>query len=220
MTALAYPLSLAEFMDRLLISSAPFDLPEQVEIAGTAGGEILKSEIAARLWTGSVRLGRMTAEEARPIRARINLLRSAGASFLAYDPKRAFPAGDPGGTILGAATPVIDTLDADARLIALGGLPVGYVLAAGDMLSFQYGTNPVRYALHEVVEDSATADGTGVTPLFEVRPAIRPGAVTGTAVALTWAHCKATLVPGEIEVGTTRRTITEGVAFRFIQTLR
>lgn len=217
---LAYPLARETFFDVLPIASMNLHLPEAVALARTAGGEQLPAELGERLWTGQVTLGPLLrAETGRP-EVLIDLLRGAGRSFLVYDRRRPAPLSDPAGAILGAAAPVIDTLGADTRELRVGGLPVGYQLSAGDYLSFSYGSAPLRYALHRVVDPTVTAAAGGLTPFFEVTPYIRPGAVTGAAVTLLRAYCKAQLIFGSVAPMEGRHTLFEGQSFGFMQTLR
>lgn len=220
MTAAVFPLPLAAFQDRLLLTDTVFDLPEQVAISGTGGGEILSARVGPDLWTGELVFGRILTEELRLQRALVNLVRNGGA-FMITDPKRRFPLADPGGLILGSAAPVIGALDAgDARLIGLAGLPAGYTLSSGDLLAFEYLSNPGRFALHEVSNGPVAANGAGATPLFEVRPHLRPGAVAGAPVSLRSPACKAIVVPGSVQPGRSRATVTDGLALRWLQTLR
>lgn len=216
--ALSYPLNRAQFMNVLPIAEMSFNLPEMVEQHRTASGEQLQADLGDRLWQGEIKLGRLTRSEAGAAKMMIDLLRQAGRSFLIYDATRIFPLLDPNGTILGASTPTIHTLGADSRELRITGLPATYTLSPGDYLSIIYGSAPARYGLHRVVS-SVTAVA-GLTPLFEVSPAIRPGAVTGAAVTLVRAYCKAVILPGSVSEGVTRRTITEGISFGFAQTLR
>ena len=88
------------------------------------------------------------------------------------------------------------------------------------MLSFTYGSGPTRYALHRIVSDTVVANGSGVTPLFEVVPHIRPGAATSTAVELIRPYCKAIIIPGSVQAGTARKSKVRGLSFEIIQTLR
>lgn len=221
MSALVFPLSLSQFIDRLLFRDIPFDLPEQVEISGTGGGQVLTARAGPDLWTGEITFGPILRDELREQKALINVVRARG-SFMVTDPARRFPWRDPDGTILGAATPVIGALDAgDARMIGLAGLPAGYALSTGDLLAFEYLSNPVRFALHEISQGPVLADGLGATPLFEVRPHIRPGVITGAAVKLIDPACKAVVFPGSVQPGSsTRQMVTDGMALRWIQTLR
>ncbi len=49
-------------------------------------------------------------------------------------------------------------------------------------------------------------------------PPIDPGAITGAAVTLVGASCKALIMPDSLQKGTSAKTITEGTVFQFIQT--
>lgn len=217
---LTYPLPLATFADSLLVAQNSFTLPEQVQMSRTAGGEQLSSDVGERLWTGKIALGRMTRAEAGRPEVLIDLIRQTGRSFLMYDRYRSNPLLDPLGTILGAATVTILALAGDARELSLTGLPVGYTLSAGDYLSFAYGTSPVRQALHRVVNPTVVANGLGQTALFEVTPAIRSGAAVAAPVQLKKAFCKAVAVYGSIEEAQRYSTMTEGLAFSWVQSLR
>ena len=218
---LSYPLSREVLFDTLPVASVAFELPENVELAATRGGEQLAAEAGERLWQGEVAIGRLTkAETGRP-EVLVDLLRAPGRSFMAYDRTRARPLLDPTGAILGAATPSILALNgSDARELRLQGLPAGYVLSAGDYLSFAYGSSPVRQALHRIVDTAVTANGSGETPFFEVVPHIRPGAAVAAAVELNRPWCKAVLVFGTVTPMRGTRTIFDGLGFRFVQTLR
>lgn len=217
--ALTFPLARETFFDLLPVQRSTFDCPEQVEIARTGGGEILPADFGPRLWSGEVMLGRLMRAEAAPIQALLSVLRGAGASFLAYDIATPAPQADPDGSGLSGVTPLILALPPDARELRLTGLPVGYVLTAGDYLGFSYGSAPVRRALHRVVS-GVVADGTGQTVAFEVTPPLRPGAAVGAVVSLINPVCKARLIPGSVNPGTVARFHVEGISFQFIQTLR
>lgn len=213
--ALTFPLTIAQFFNLLPIEQITFDSPEQNEISQTGKGEMMVAELAPMLWAGEVRLGPMTNTESASLETLLDVLRPAGRTFYAYDPRRRFPIADPTGSILGAANPVIATLP-NTREMTISGLPANYVLTAGDYLAFTY--NGTRRALHRMVT-SATASAGGVTPVFEVTPAIRAGAAVAAAVTLIRPSCKALLMPGSVSKGTSRQLITRDVTFRFQQTL-
>lgn len=213
----SFPLSLATFMDQLLIAEVAFYPPVQVEIAQTAGGEVLTHELGPQLWRGRITLDAMQDIEARDPEVLLDLLTPSGRFFWAYDSRRPCPLNDPTGSILGAATPTIDSLP-NWRELTLAGLPAAYQLRRGDYLAFDYGS-PSRRALHRVATSTVTANGAGVTPVFEVIPPIRSGALVGAAVTLVKAACKARLLPGQVDHGSTRSAVTEGMSFQFIQTL-
>lgn len=216
--AMTFPLSAAEFFSGLPISEITFHNPSNLTVDETAGGEALMAELGARLWKGHITLGKMLASEAQTPDVLLDVLDGVGRTFWAYDTRRPAPFADPGGLILGTATPTIASLP-NAREMTLSGLPSGYVLTRGDYLAFDYGT-PTRRALHRVASAIVVASTAGVTPVFEVSTMIRSGATVGAAVSLVKASCKAFILPGQLERGTTRRTVTEGMAFGFSQTLR
>jgi hypothetical protein len=99
--------------------------------------------------------------------------------------------------------------------MTISALPANYVLSIGDYVAFNYGT---RRALHRLVS-AATASAGGLTPVFEVTPAIRTGAAVSTAVTLIRPSCKAVLLPGSVSRGVSRQLITRDASFRFRQTL-
>ncbi len=219
MTALTFPLSLAQFYDKLKVSSVTFDLPERLEVSGLASGEVLSADLGPMLWKGEVTLGALTRAEIAEVTALVNLLRAPGRSFFAYDTVKAYPQLDPTGSILGASAPTIHTLDANNREMRIQALPNGYTLKAGDYLSFAYSSSPTRYALHMLVTDAVAAVG-GITPLFEVVPPIRPGAAVSAAITLKKPNCKAIILPGSVQPGSTQRGINRGFGFSITQTLR
>jgi len=141
-----------------------------------------------------------------------------GATFLCNDPRQIGPASDPTGSILGSRTVTVHSVASNLRELRLTGLPSGYVLSAGDMLGFQYGSNPVRYALHRIAVDGTASSG-GLTPFIEIVPNLRPGAVAGLMVSLIRPACKARLMP-EPNYGSGRQALSRGASFDFIQTLR
>ncbi len=218
MTALTFPLPLSQFFDILPIATARFEPTEAIEISETADGVVLPADLGEALWQGEFGLAELSHDEALDIVPLINILRRAGGSFMASDPRRPWPRRDPGGVALAGHAPKLLAVGADPRLIRLSHLPAGYQLSRGDLLGFAYGTAPVRHALHEVV-GPVTATGSGETLPFEVTPPVRPGAVPGVAIQLIDAACKAVLVPGSANTGTAGDDITSEMQIRWMQTL-
>lgn len=219
MALLTFPLSLAAFFDLLPIGAFRMAPQEAVEVSETASGEVLPADIGTSLWTGEIDLSLVTHAEAGDVSPLINLLRRPSTSFLCSDPTRPWPRLDPNGTILGAATPQILAVGASMRELSFSGLPAAYALSRGDRVSFTYASSPTRYALHELVA-GAVANGAGQTGLIEVTPPIRPGAATGAAVQFVWPRLKARLIPGSVDLGQSRETITDSMKFGWTQTLR
>lgn len=219
--ALAFPLALNQFWDLLPVERATFDLPETMEISRTRSGEVLMAEKAARLWTGEIGLGLMSRSEVALVRPLINLLRSSAGSFLVASKEAMLPQRDPTGALLGAAAANVKLASVTAREITLGGLPVGYTLSRDDLIAWTYGTNPVRYAVHQVVSHTVSAGSNGITGLIEVVPPVRAGTAVDTPAFLQKPACKAIILPDNFQAGTTRRGgWVEGMSFRWQQTFR
>jgi len=181
-------------------------------------GTVISASLGASLWTGTIRLAQANHPRHAQMEAMLALMDQPGASFLCHDPRYVGPASDPTGSILGSRTVTIHTVASNMRELRITGLPSGYVLSSGDMLAFQYGSSPVRHALHRIVV-GGTASGTGLSPLLELVPNLRAGAVAGLVVSLIRPACKARLLP-EPTYGSGRQALSRGASFTFIQTLR
>jgi hypothetical protein len=216
--ALSYPLSFDQFLGLLRVEEVTFRLSHPQEHTRLGDGTIISASLGAALWTGSIRLAQANHPRHAQMEALIALMDQPGATFLCHDPRQIGPAFDPTGSILGSRTVTIHSVAANMRELRLTGLPSGYVLSPGDMLGFEYGSNPVRHALHRSVV-GGTASSTGLTPMLEVVPNLRPGNVSGLTVSLIRPACKARLLPGPA-YGSGRQANSRGASFDFIQTLR
>ncbi|MCV2876347.1 hypothetical protein OE810_08750 [Rhodobacteraceae bacterium XHP0102] len=216
--ALTYPLSYAQFLGALRVEEVTFRLSHPQEHTRLGDGTVISASLGASLWTGTIRLAQANHPRHGQMEALIALMDQPGATFLCHDPRYLGPAGDPTGAILGSRTVTIHSVASNMRELRLTGLPSGYVLSAGDMLGFPYGSNPVRYALHRMVLGGA-ASSLGSTPMLEVIPNLRPGAVAGLTVSLIRPACKARLLPAPT-YGSGRQALSRGASFDFIQTLR
>ncbi len=215
---LAFPLSLAQFLDGLPIRDFSCAPVGGVETDRTRGGQQISGALGAPLWRGSVAMGDLTADEAAFVRAGLGVLGQAGASFIARDIRLPGPALDPDGSVLGAAAPVLAGQAASSGAdLRIGGLPAGYQLKAGDRLGFLNG-GVRRY--HELAED-ALADGTGLTPLVAVLPVLAEGWTDGTSVTLIAPTFLAEIDHGsQTPVAKTGGTLWRGGDFSFTQTLK
>lgn len=213
--AASYPIPLADFLDGLPIRSVVFDLADKRGTTGLGSGEIQDYEIAPRLWTGTVTVGANRTHTIRQVAAKVRRLQGVGATFLVSDQSALTPYS---GDALGGSTPTVHTLDSNNRDLRVQGLPAGYTLQLGDLLTIVQSNH---LALHQVMTGTVTADGTGLTPLFEVTPHIRPGAAVGDAVKLAPAYCKAMIVPSSVKPAQHNPgKVSGGVQFDFVQVLR
>jgi hypothetical protein len=216
--ALTYPLSYTQFLGALRVEEVTFQLSHPQEHTRLGDGTVISASLGASLWTGSIRLAQANHPRHAEMEALIGLMDQPGATFLCHDPRQIGPASDPTGSILGSRSVTIHSLASNMRELRLTGLPSGYALSAGDMLGFQYGSNPVRHALHRVVI-GGTASSSGLTPMLELVPNLRPGAAAGLTVSLIRPACTAQLLP-EPSYGSGRQALSRGASFDFIQTLR
>lgn len=217
--ALTFPLSVADFADKLKIQSVEWKLQRYDELSGLGTGAVLSAQLAPPRWTAKVNLAPMLNGEAFQVQALIEVL-DPMASFYLYAPQQPYPQSDPDGSILGASTPAVRTVGSDNKSFSLKGLPVGYVISVGDMIAFDYGSNPTRRALHRVMETQVATAG-GNTVLFEVRPHLRPGIAIDLPVTLIKPAAKMLIVPGSFSPGTSIGTsglkIASGMAFEAVQ---
>lgn len=216
--ALTFPLVSADFMDKLPISEARFEAPTQREITGLGGGEILSAELAPPLWQGVFPLRPLPISAAAEIVALLSALEVPGRAFFAYNPDRAGPLSDSDGSVVAGYSPVISAWDSAAGTVDLGGLPDGYVISAGDMVGWSYGSSPTRYALHRFLEGATVA--AGQTGALQVYPHIRGSIAANAPATLRKPACKAVVVPGSTDFGTTRGRTVYGIEFRWRQSLR
>lgn len=214
-----FPMPLDVFFDGLPIQSFVADLGEAMEHNRTGGGEIVSADLGPRLMKLDCVIRKGDYVEIERVMAKLDVLRYAGRSLIVHAMPITAPQYDPDGSILGVSAITLTDVAVNNRVIELSGFPEGYKLQYGDFLSFTYGSNPIRYAIHKVVNE-AEADEDGVMAGLEVVDFIRPGFALDTAVTLIKPRFKAVLVPGSTEKGSSGSMFTDGIKFSLIQTLR
>ena len=83
-------------------------------------------------------------------------------------------------------------------------------------MHIDYGTLSRRVLMQAA--EGATANGSGVTGVFEVRPQLRPGITAGLAVTLKKPAAKVKIVPGSLRIETVT-TLLSQLRFTARQTL-
>lgn len=164
------------------------------QTSGQAGGQIRVANVRAPLWHLSLTCPAIDRDDADAIHAVIGGMGGSVGTFFAYDLRRAGPKADPTGSVLGSSTVQINSLGSDGISLSLKGLPNGYVLTRGDYVGFVYSST--KRALHQIVDASVTANGSGVTAAFQVHPAIRQGAANNNAVTLVRPVAEFRIMPG------------------------
>lgn len=212
---LTFPLATAQFADLFSVESAAFNLRRFEEMALAGSGEWLTAKLAPDLWSAELRSTALGHAEAGLLRGRLAALGSTEAFYL-HDPARPWPQADPEGTIYGASTPVVASVNADRKRLAISGLPANYVITDGDMMAISYDSGS-RRALVQALETIA-ANGSGTTAQFEVRPLLRPAIAGGDGVSMAKPAMKARIVPGSDRIETVSAT-TSRVIVSAMQTL-
>ena len=215
--ALTFPLALNQFFNGLPISQGSPELLDAYQISETAGGEMLSAAIGNRLWQLEVAIATRSYAEGEQIKAKLDVLRYPGRSLLVHSFPLIAPQADPKGVQLGSAIPRIQSVASNNREITISGLPIGYVLTPGDFLSFTYGSNPTRYAMHQIAV-GGTANSGGVVTV-EISYFVASGWSANAAITLIKPVFKAVLKPGAA-MGTSGATRTDGIKFTLIQTFR
>lgn len=187
--AITYPRTELHSLTKL---NTRFILRDRQEISRTAGGLTRVKALGPALWTGEFQTAPLVGAEARALLAWLDSLDGGAQTFTAYDVRHQFPASDPTGSH--ADTVQISGISGGA--IAMKGLPAGFVLTVGDWLSFATSTGR---ALHRVAE-TGTANGSGVTNVFAVRPVIRGNPAPNTPVTLKQPRALWMMDPGSLRV--------------------
>ncbi|MFN6950988.1 MAG: hypothetical protein ACK4NE_00130 [Albidovulum sp.] len=196
--AITYPIDLlTEFPGWASLSLTYGD-----ETSGQAGGQVRVKRLRSPLWMMQAQTKRLKPSEFRAWMAKIESLENGYKTFLGYDFSGKFPILYPngtwptGGSFLGTEA-AIHTVSSLISL-RLKQLPAAYVVSVGDFVAFTDGGSPIgSYSLHQAVE-TVTADGSGVTSAFEVRPPIRQGAAPDQPVSVKAASCLMAIVPGSV----------------------
>lgn len=214
---LTFPLPVADFWERLKVTTAaPWRLTDIAVSSRTDDGQSFQSTRGVPLWTSPVVLAARPNRDARAIQTRIEVMARNGETFLAYDVTAPGPRLDPDGAILGAASPAVAGVTVpNAFTTRVSGLPAGYVLSAGDMLSIL--TASGRRNLARVVDDTVTADGAGLTPVFQIEPGRFAEGDVGNSVTLIKPLAKFKIEPGSFDPGTQDGVNTLGAGFQVTQ---
>lgn len=190
---ITYPLPAANFFDLLKLQDCMMMVQPVQESSQLARGDYLVKDLGPSLWVATFRTISMTADDAMDVQAMIESLRGSLMTFHAYNVRRPFPKSDPTGSIIGANVVQVNAISSDRRSLQVKGLTAGYVLTRGDCVAVTYGLQR-SVAYHRVLETN-TADGTGLSPFFDVEPAIRQGMAANDVVTLKKPTVQMCLVP-------------------------
>lgn len=178
-------------------ASVKFGPSSGQELSRQGDGTILAKNLRDPLWMAELTSVQMDLDAFNDAVALIEALDGSIGTFYVWNAARAYPRLDPTGAILGAASVTIDALETSPFNLTLTGLPPLYDLSRGDMLSFDFGNDPVHRALHRIVT-GGEADTSGDVDLT-VFPQLRIGVTTALPVTLKKAAMEARLIPGSFE---------------------
>ncbi|TDT94552.1 hypothetical protein DFO45_2302 [Azorhizobium sp. AG788] len=195
--------------------------PSRVQVTSRArGGLVQGAETGRTLWSVQGQTPELNEDEFEEMQAFFDSLRGVLNTFMLYDPARIRPRAYPGSGWAGVTRAMGGAFDGTAFLslasaysLSLTGLPLGYRIMAGDMLSWAWGSSRT---LHRAVE-TVTASGGGVT--VQVEPDIPPGSAVGATVKLEAADAVFKLT-GELPQPRRRTVGGEPISFSAIQVLR
>lgn len=191
--------------------SVDFDLLWRQEQSRTAGGQTIVKDLGSPLWQATYQSRSMRPNELDQWRARFKLLENGLNQFYGRPMSRCYPIAYPNGTGIGTVTSLqIDTIATSRKAIRIKNLPAGYTGKVGDYIQIRTGD------LHQVMEDF-TANGSGLSPQFEIRPHLWPLTAINDAVAVVQPACLMTLVPGSLSTTTELATGRGSVTFQAME---
>ncbi len=193
--ALTFPLDIADWP-----GTNVFDLLWRKEISRQASGATRVKDMGTPLWRATY-----TSREMKPSvldywYARLLSTDGGEKTFKGSPSFRSFPilypnGSWPTGASFDGASAIVHTVGASNKSLKLDLLPVGYTLSVGDFISVNYSAD--KYQLFQVME-AATADGTGTTSEFEVRPHLPVGLAVNDVVSVKRPFCLMTIDQGTL----------------------
>jgi hypothetical protein len=189
-----------------------FMLMSRQEISGQANGVLRGKDLGSALWTASYTTIELLNADAIAFEAALNSLDGLTNAFEAGDLRNRYPRNYPTGSFTDSG--VLATVGSNNKSLSISGLPANFVISAGDYFHFTYSTSR---ALHQAVE-TVTASGAGLSPVFEVRPFIRPGYTISNAVTFKLPNGQFILQPNSIST-TLKSMVSSAVSFKAMQYL-
>lgn len=168
MAAISFPLTTLMSVVDYSADTEPARLMRRDEFSRQASGRTIGKAFGSALWLCSYVTKPLRNDEARAFEAMLDALDGVTQTFEACDLRGTMPIAYPTGACNDG---VLASVNANNKMLSLSGLAAGQIVSAGDFLSFDYSGNRAYHRAAQTV----TADGSGVTAQFEVRPHIRPG---------------------------------------------
>lgn len=209
--ALTYPLT--DITSFVPIAGQVFGPPvSRQEMSRLSSGTTIGKDFGSALWMPEFTTDVVDNDDAVAYEAKLASLDGVINAFAAGDLRRLYPRQYANGVF--NDTGVLHSVNANNRALSIASLDAGFVLSVGDYLAFDYGASR---ALHQVVE-AATANGSGLTSEFEVRPHIRPGFSLTAPITLKQPRAHFILVPGSVEAKS-NGPVSSVISFKAVQFL-
>lgn len=177
---------------RIAPTSFKFSLLYRQEYSRQASGVTIPKDMGRPLWMMEASTIVMPHHEALAFEAKMEMLDGGLGTFNAWDVRKPYPSAYPNGDF--PDTGKIATIGSNRKSLSLYNLPGSFALSIGDYLSFQ---GHGWASLHRIVQ-AVTANGSGVTAQFEIRPHLWFNVDVDTPVVLKRAFTIMSVEPGSI----------------------
>ncbi|MDJ1632671.1 hypothetical protein [Rhizobium rhizogenes] len=192
--------------------STDFDLLYRQEQSRSANGNTYVKDLGSPLWKATYQSRSLWPNELDYWRARLKALENGLQTFRAWPISRTYPIAYPRGSwptgVSFSGSGQVNSIS--GKSMSLKALPVGYVVSIGDFV--QVGNADLYQAL-----ESVTANASGITGSFEVRPYIWPTSLANTAAKLAKPSCVMSLVPDSLSSTATLSDGRGAVTFQAIE---
>lgn len=195
--SLSYPIDILQSFPGWTTS---FELMWRQEQSRQSNGVTRVKDFGEPLWSLKASTKSLSRRELDYWRARLDSLENGLNTFKGYPLSRFYPIAYPRGTwptglSFDGVSAQVHSIGGDNKSLALDHLPVGYVVSIGDMISINWTSG--KQSLHRVMEPG-TANGSGITGTFEVRPHLTLGVATTNVTSVKAPWCPMTVVPDSI----------------------
>lgn len=185
----SYPLTL---FSTYMIRTTRFQLVYRQTFSRTGDNKSTAVDRGYPVWVGSFESVPLEIDDCIDMEAMLNSLGGMNQLILCRDTRREYPRAYPTGSFTDAAS--ILAVDGDGIRLSLTGLPANFVLSRGDYFSMIYGSR--RYLLQAA--EAITADGSGVTGLFQTSPNPPYGLAPGQTIMLKLPAARMRVEPDTI----------------------
>lgn len=187
-----------------------FELYRRQETSRSVNGKTYVKDLGDPLWSAAYVSKNLRANALDRWRARLDALEDGLQTFIGRPLSRCRPQLYPGTTGGALSGVTVSSVSSTNKRLALDGLPANFKFLAGDMIEV------VNSGLYRLVEDR-TANSSGLTALFEVRPHFWPGVTAGAEVKIVNPSCVMSIVPGSVSSDADPTTGRGTISFEAIE---